>query len=201
MTLIGSSKGACEIAIHSWRESFMNLNQYSEHGKAIASVRAGNVIGGGDWASNRIIPDCIRALECKQPIEIRNPYAIRPWQHVLEPLSGYLILGHKLTENPMKYSGAWNFGPMLNSVVTVWEVGCELVKQYGSGQLKDVSLKKGVHEAKFLNLDISKAKFQLGWTPKLKLEKAIQYTVEWYKRYKQEDVYYLCVEQIGEFMN
>lgn len=196
-----SSKGACEIAIHSWRQSFMNQNQYSEHGKAIASVRAGNVIGGGDWATNRIIPDCIRALESKQPIEIRSPYSIRPWQYVLEPLSGYLMLGCKLTENPIKYSGAWNFGPTLESVITVAEVGKELVKQYGSGQLKDVSFKKGVHEAQFLNLDISKAKFQLGWTPRLQLETAIQYTVEWYKRYKKEDVYYLCVEQIDRFMN
>lgn len=196
-----SSKGACEIAIHSWRQSFMNPNQYCEHGKVIASVRAGNVIGGGDWAPNRIIPDCIRALESKQPIIIRNPHAVRPWQHVLEPLSGYLMLGQKLTENPIKYSGAWNFGPNLDSIVTVWQVGREIVKQYGNGDLKNVSHNEGVHEAQLLNLDISKAKFQLGWAPRLSIEMAIQYTVEWYKRYKQEDVYRLCIEQIDKFMS
>lgn len=195
-----SSKGACEIAIHSWRQSFINPNEYSMHGKVIASVRAGNVIGGGDWASNRIIPDCIRALESNKPIQIRSPYAVRPWQHVLEPLSGYLMLAQYLVENPIKYSGAWNFGPNLDSVVTVWQVGSELVKQYGYGELKDVSQKESLHEAKLLNLDISKAKFQLGWTPRLRIEEAIEYTVEWYKRYKQEDVYSLCVNQISRFI-
>lgn len=196
-----SSKGACEIAINSWRQSFMNPSQYSEHGKAIASVRAGNVIGGGDWAANRIIPDCIRALENNQPIKIRNPYAIRPWQHVLEPLSGYLMLGQKLVEDPLKYSGAWNFGPNLDSVVTVWQIGREIIKQYGNGELINVSCKDSVHETQLLNLDISKAKILLGWTPELQIETAVKYTVDWYKRYKQEDVYCLCVEQIDNYMN
>lgn len=196
-----SSKGACEIAINSWRQSFMNPNEYSVHGKAVASARAGNVIGGGDWAANRLIPDCIRALENKQPIEIRNPYSVRPWQHVLEPLNGYLILGHKLTQNPGMYSGAWNFGPNLDSIVTTWQIGMEIVKQYGSGELKDISTNKGMHEAQLLNLDIGKAKFQLGWTPRLHIEAAIKYTVDWYKRYSQEDVYRLCVEQIDKYMN
>ncbi|HCJ57892.1 MAG TPA: CDP-glucose 4,6-dehydratase [Clostridiaceae bacterium] len=196
-----SSKAACEVAISSWRQSFMNPNQYNKHGKAIASVRAGNVIGGGDWAINRIIPDCIKAMENKQSINIRNPQSVRPWQYVLEPLNGYLMLGQKMTENPIKYSEAWNFGPNLDSVVTVWQIANEIIKQYGWGDLKDISSEEGMHEAQLLNLDISKAKLRLGWSPKLPIEIAIQYTVDWYKRYKQNDVYNLCVEQINRYMN
>lgn len=196
-----SSKAACEIAISSWKQSFMNSNQYAKHGKAIASVRAGNVIGGGDWADNRIIPDCIKAIESKKAISIRNPHAIRPWQYVLEPLSGYLLLGQKIAENPIKYSGAWNFGPNLDSVVTVWQIATEIVKQYGYGELKDVSTEEGVHEAQLLNLDISKARFQLGWAPRLEIETAVKYTVEWYKKYMHEDIYSLCVKQINRYMS
>lgn len=196
-----SSKAACEIAISSWKQSYMNPNQHAKHGKAIASVRAGNVIGGGDWADNRIIPDCIKAIENKEAINIRNPHAIRPWQHVLEPLNGYLLLGQKLMENPMKFSSAWNFGPNLDSVVTVWQIATEIVKQYGCGELKDVSTGESVHEAQLLNLDISKARFQLGWAPRLQIETAVKYTVEWYKKYMHEDVYSLCVEQIKRYMS
>ena len=117
-----SSKGAAEIAIASWRRSFFNPDKYSEHGKAVASVRAGNVIGGGDWALDRIIPDCIRALEAGLPIDIRSPRSIRPWQHVLEPLSGYMLLAKKMWEEPAKYCEGWNFGPNPESISTVWEV-------------------------------------------------------------------------------
>ena len=111
-----SSKGACEIAISSWRRSFMHPDKYVEHGKAIASVRAGNVIGGGDWAKDRIIPDCIRAIEAGQPIAIRNRHAVRPWQHVLEPLSGYMLLAQKMWEEPTSYCEGWNFGPKMDAV-------------------------------------------------------------------------------------
>lgn len=194
-----SSKGAAEIAINSWRQSFMNPNEYDTHGKAIASVRAGNVIGGGDWAKDRIIPDCIRAIEGDKNIEIRSPKSIRPWEHVLQPLSGYLLLGQKMTEEPVKYSEAWNFGPHLESIVTVKEVADILVKQYGKGQVIDVSNQEMLHEAKLLNLDISKAIFKLNWEPNLNIEQALQYTVEWYKRYSDENVYELCVEQIEKF--
>ena len=110
-----SSKGAAEIAIASWRRSFFNPNDYQRHGKSIASVRAGNVIGGGDWALDRIIPDCIRALEAGKPIDIRSPKAIRPWQHVLEPLSGYMLLAKKMWESPTEYCEGWNFGPRSQS--------------------------------------------------------------------------------------
>jgi CDP-glucose 4,6-dehydratase len=194
-----SSKGAAEIAINSWKQSFMNPNEYSKHGKAIASVRAGNVIGGGDWAKDRIIPDCIRALEANMPIELRSPKAIRPWEHVLEPLSGYLLLGQMMTEDPARYSEAWNFGPNLESIVTVEEVTKTLIKHYGKGEIKDVSDKDAVHEAELLNLDISKAIFKLGWNPTLGIDEALRYTVEWYKKYKKEDVYTLCINQINTF--
>ncbi|BBE30216.1 CDP-glucose 4,6-dehydratase [Tepiditoga spiralis] len=196
-----SSKGAAEIAISSWRRSFFNTKDYEKHGKAIASVRAGNVIGGGDWARDRIIPDCIRALEKGNPIEIRNPKAIRPWEHVLEPLSGYLLLGEKLLKNPKKYAEGWNFGPTLDSIVSVWEIGKKVIKNYGNGELKDISNSTAVHEAKLLALDISKSRFKLGWKPTLNIDETIEMTVEWYREYKNRSVYNMCVEQIEKFIN
>lgn len=196
-----SSKGAAEIAICSWRRSFFHPDEFERHGKAISSVRAGNVIGGGDWAKDRIIPDCIRALEKSMPIEIRNPNSIRPWEHVLEPLSGYLLLGQKMLFDPYKYSSAWNFGPNLNSIVTVWDIASKVVRKYGSGQLLDVSNSENVHEAKLLSLDISKSWFELGWKPTLDIDETIEYTVHWYKEYKNLDVYQMCKKQIQAFVN
>ena len=162
-----SSKGAAEIAIASWRRSFFNPKGYEKHGKSIASVRAGNVIGGGDWALDRIIPDCIKALEAGKPIEIRSPKAIRPWQHVLEPLSGYILLASKMWNEPTKYCEGWNFGPRTESITNVWDVASMVIENYGSGELKDLSDTNALHEAKLLMLDISKAKFMLGWEPKM----------------------------------
>lgn len=196
-----SSKGACEIAIHSWIKSFFNPKAYDKHGKSIASVRAGNVIGGGDWAKDRIVPDCIRALEENKDIEIRSPKSIRPWEHVLEPLSGYLLLGQKMLEEPTKYCEGWNFGPTLDAIVNVWEVASNIVKFYGKGKLKDISNPNDLHEAKLLLLDITKARFELGWKPTLTIEQSIELTVDWYKRYMSEDVYELCRKQIERFSN
>ena len=196
-----SSKGACEIAIHSWIKSFFNPKDYDKHGKSIASVRAGNVIGGGDWAKDRIVPDCIRALEENKDIEIRSPKSIRPWEHVLEPLSGYLLLGQKMLEEPTKYCEGWNFGPTLDAIVNVWEVASNIVKFYGKGKLKDISNPNDLHEAKLLLLDITKARFELGWKPTLTIEQRIELTVDWYKRYMSEDVYELCRKQIERFSN
>ena len=195
-----SSKGAAEIAINSWRNSYFNPKDYNNHKKSIASVRAGNVIGGGDWALDRIVPDCIRALENNENIGVRNPKAIRPWEHVLEPLSGYLLLGQKMFEEENKYSEAWNFGPELDSIVPVWKIGELIIKNYGRGELEDKSNKDEVHEAKLLALDISKARFKLGWKPTWNIEKAIEKTVEWYREYNSKNVYELCVKQIEEFM-
>ncbi|MDR1416136.1 MAG: CDP-glucose 4,6-dehydratase [Prevotellaceae bacterium] len=194
-----SSKGAAEIAISAWRQSFMNPLRYKEHGKAVASARAGNVVGGGDWALDRIIPDCIRAIESGRPIEIRSPQSVRPWQHVLEPLSGYLTLGAKLWGNPAKYAEAWNFGPTMDSALPVWDVAQMLVEEYGQGELKDVSGKASLHEAKLLSLDIAKARYELGWTPKWNIRTAIAKTVEWYARYREEDVHRLCLKQIADY--
>ena len=196
-----SSKGAAEIAINSWRNSFFNIKDYETHGKSIASVRAGNVIGGGDWAKDRIIPDCINALELGNVIEIRSPHSIRPWEHVLEPLSGYLLLGEKMLENPIKYAEGWNFGPTLDSIVEVKDIAEKVVKYYGNGEIKDVSNPNELHEAKLLALDISKARFLLGWKPTLDIEETIEMTVEWYKKYKTENVYELCKSQIQKFNN
>ncbi len=195
-----SSKGAAEIAIASWRRSFFNPNDYQRHGKAIASVRAGNVIGGGDWALDRIIPDCIRALEARKPIDIRSPKAIRPWQHVLEPLSGYMLLAKKMWESPTEYCEGWNFGPRAESISTVWEVASKVVSHYGSGTLRDLSDPNALHEAKLLMLDISKAKFRLGWEPRMDIDQTVALTVDWYRRYLTEPVYKLCTSQIKEYL-
>lgn len=185
-----SSKGAAEIAIASWRRSYK---------MPIASVRAGNVIGGGDWALDRIIPDCIRAIEDDKPIEIRNPLAIRPWQHVLEPLGAYLLLAVKLNYDPEKYAESWNIGPELDAVSTVKDISMMVTKQYGKGKVIDVSDINQPHEAKLLMLDITKVKLLLGWSPVLNIEQAIELTVEWYKKYSKENVYDLCIEQILKF--
>lgn len=195
-----SSKGATEIAIASWRRSFFNPTQYIKHNKSIASVRAGNVIGGGDWALDRIIPDCIRALEVGQTIDIRNPKAVRPWQHVLEPLSGYMLLAQKMWNEPIKYCEGWNFGPKLESVSTVWEVATKIVEGYGDGELRDLSNMNALHEANLLMLDISKAKFQLGWEPRMNIDQCISLVIDWYKKYLSQSVYSLCVEEIEKYL-
>ncbi len=191
-----SSKGAAEIAIASWRRSYFNPSKYERHGKSIASVRAGNVIGGGDWAKDRIIPDCIRALEAGLPIEIRNPKAVRPWQHVLEPLRGYLLLAWKMWNSPTKYCEGWNFGPNQESISTVWEIASKVIACYGCGTLCDRSNLVSCHEADLLMLDISKAKFYLGWEPRIDLDQTVTMAIDWYRAYASEDVYEICIEQI-----
>lgn len=195
-----SSKGAAEIAISSWRRSFFNPEQYEKHGKSIASVRAGNVIGGGDWALDRIIPDCIRALEAGKSIDIRSPKAIRPWQHVLEPLSGYMLLAKRMWESPTGYCEGWNFGPRAESISTVWEVASKVVKNYGRGELRDLSDPNALHEAKLLMLDISKAKFRLGWEPRMNIDQTVALTVDWYKRVSNENTYEICLNQIDKYL-
>ena len=177
----------------------MNPDEYAKHGKAIASVRAGNVIGGGDWAKDRIIPDCIRAIEANESIKIRNRHAVRPWQHVLEPLSGYLLLAQKMWEEPIAYCEGWNFGPKMDAVVPVWDVAMMLTKEMGRGELLDQTDPNAPHEANLLMLDITKALARLGWQPRLSTVEAIALTADWYKRYYKENVYELCVEEIKSF--
>lgn len=196
-----SSKAACEIAISSWRRSFMSPKEHRKHGKAIASARAGNVIGGGDWATDRIIPDCIRALEKIEPITIRSPSAVRPWQHVLEPLSGYLLLAERLSKDPTAFTEAWNFGPEPCATLTVREIAEMVVSYSDGGKLRFPPQTDAPHEANLLELDSTKAKSKLGWRPTLCPERMIGMTMEWYQRYRTEDVAAICAEQIDEFTN
>lgn len=196
-----SSKACAEILIDSYRNSYFNLERIKEHGKAIASVRAGNVIGGGDWAKDRLIPDCMRAMEQGVPIEVRSPKAVRPWQHVLDALSGYLLLTERLWESPCEYGGGWNFGPEYDSFETVWNIVERVISEMKQGEVIDCSSQQHSHEANLLFLDITKAKSQLGWKPKWKLDQAICKTMQWYKKEMQgEDMYKWGLWQIEEFM-
>ena len=192
-----SSKGCTELMISSYRNSYFNPQDYAKHGKAVASVRAGNVIGGGDWSADRLIPDCIRFIEAGKDIEIRNPIATRPWEHVLEPLSGYLRVGEKLIEDPVKYATSFNFGPHISANKTVWEVVSRLVGYYGKGRVVDVSNPADLHENTLLNLAVTKAYVMLGWEARWNLQEAIEKTVDWYKEALQTyDMYDFCVRQI-----
>lgn len=192
-----SSKGCAELMISSYRNSYFNPKDYARHGKAIASVRAGNVIGGGDWSDNRLIPDCIRCIEAGEDVCIRNPIATRPWEHVLEPLSGYLKVGQKLMEDPVKYATGFNFGPHVSANKTVFEVVSHLVKYYGKGKIVDASDPNAVHENTLLSLDVTKAYTMLQWEAKWGLHEAVEKTVDWYKAaLTTPDMYDFCVQQI-----
>lgn len=194
-----ASKGCAELMISSYRNSYFNPKDYHIHGKAIANVRAGNVIGGGDWSDNRLIPDCIRSIESNQNIEVRNPIATRPWEHVLEPLSGYLRVGEKLIEDPITYSTSFNFGPDISANKTVLEVVNRLVEYYGKGNVVNASDPNAVHENTLLNLDVTKAYVMLGWRAEWGLQEALEKTVDWYKSsLNNDDMYDLCVKQILE---
>lgn len=194
-----SSKGCSELVTSSYRNSYFNSNGSGRHKKSLSSVRAGNVIGGGDWQKARIIPDCIKTLENNKAVEIRNPHAVRPWQHVLEPLGGYLLLASKMHEERGRFCGAWNFGPDENSVVPVSRIADMVTFYWGGGSWIDVSAKNEPHEAKLLSLDITKAKSCLDWHPVWNIEKAIEATVDWYKNCRQADAYDLCLSQIEEY--
>ena len=176
-----ASKACTEIVINSFRQSFFNTADYNTHTKAIAAARAGNVIGGGDWSKDRIIPDIVRALQKSAPIPVRNPVAVRPWQHVLEPLAGYLLLGHYLNEDPIKYSEAYNFGPQLEDTLTVEELVTLAIKEWGSGSIDYPKQDKALHEAGLLKLDINKAISGLNWKPQWNAATAISKTIQWYK--------------------
>lgn len=195
-----SSKAGSEMVTAAYRQSFFNPGKVSENGKGLASVRAGNVIGGGDWQKDRLIPDCIGALENNEPVIIRNPSAIRPWQHVLEPLSGYLILAEKMFENPGQFCEAWNFGPEEESMKSVGEITDLIIKNWRKGSWQSQSEKNAPHETGILKLDISKAKMLFKWKPVWNIEKAVKKTIEWYNSYKEKDMYHFCKEQIKMYM-
>ena len=175
-----ASKACAELVIDSYRNSFFNRSQYNEHKKAIASARAGNVIGGGDWAKDRIIPDIVRALSKGDPITVRNPVAIRPWQHVLEPLGGYLHLGTKLVDDPVRYAESWNFGPLPDDNLTVEHLVQLAIAYWGAGEFVKPAAKGEPHEAGLLKLDISRAINELHWKPLYDARTAIEKTLAWY---------------------
>lgn len=177
-----ASKAATELVVDSFRNSFFNYNSYNRHQKALGSARAGNVIGGGDWSKDRIIPDIVRSLKNNKHIVVRNPFAVRPWQHVLEPLGGYLLLGSLLDRQPEKFSTAYNFGPLPPDHFTVKQLVEKAIECWGSGSWSDHSDPTQPHEAGLLKLNISKAKVELGWTPKLSGSEAIEWTINWYKQ-------------------
>ena len=200
-----SSKGCAELLTNAYRHSYFK-NQISGENKqvSLATVRAGNVIGGGDWAKDRLIPDCLRALSKGETIKIRNPQAIRPWQYVLEPLRGYLTLAVKMLKYGNRYSEAWNFGPSEEDSVTVEEVVHKVLEFWGSGNWEDISQKISdpLHEAKYLRLDCSKARRILDWRPMIDIDKAINFTIDWYRAYydKSEDIDEYTKNQINKYL-
>lgn len=196
-----NSKGCAELVVSSYRNSFFNFNEYQKHGVALASARAGNVIGGGDWSEDRLVVDMMSALLNNQNPSIRNPNAIRPWQHVLEPLTGYLLLAQKLCLGDKSYSEAFNFGPSEEDVQTVSWIVNKLCQLWGTQELKWQQSSSSLHEATYLKLDSSKARSVLGWRPKLNLEKALTWVVEWYQNYQQnEDLKKYSFKQIEQYL-
>ena len=198
------SKGAAELLISSYRRSFFSSGSGEAPHVSVASARAGNVIGGGDWASDRIVPDCIRALQTGAPIEVRHPNAVRPWQHVLEPLSGYLALGSLLlapgSSDAAMASEAWNFGPGEHNSSSVRELVERIVAGWGSGQWLDKSSASHPHEATMLRLSIDKAEELLNWHPRWDFDRTVSRTVEWYRGfYSGDDMAAWCDRQIDEY--
>jgi CDP-glucose 4,6-dehydratase len=171
-----ASKAAAEIVFSAFARSYFAARK----DLGAASARAGNVIAGGDWAPDRVVPDCVRALQAGAAVRIRNPGATRPWQHVLEPLSGYLLLAAALHKQPVRYGGAWNFGPSTQEVRTVHDVASSIVQHFGRGSIESVPTADGRHEAGYLQLNCDKAYQLLGWQPRWGVGKALQATAEWY---------------------
>ncbi len=181
-----NSKGCAELVTGAYRQSYFSSDPYHRHKVGIASARAGNVIGGGDWSDDRLIPDAIKAFENNQSLMIRNPLATRPWQHVLEPLSGYLVLAQALYRDGTNFDGAWNFGPKDDDVRSVQEVVNLLIQNWRSPARWKQNSAKQPHEACSLKLDCSKARQYLGWTPKWSLEQAIEKIAQWQEAFQQE---------------
>ena len=195
-----SSKGCSELVTSAYRQSFFNEEENTQT-TSIATARSGNVIGGGDWSQYRLIPDFFRSSSQKKSIKIRHPNATRPWQHVLEPLRGYLILTEQIYQNK-GYNEAWNFGPNHNDATTVKEVLTELASQWNEKvDIKFNDTQNNPHEAKLLSLDISKASSRLNWQPVLKIKKTVSMTCDWYKKFYsgKSDMFLFSLEQIKEY--
>jgi CDP-glucose 4,6-dehydratase len=195
-----NSKACAELVTAAYRNSYFNPQHYATHGVAVASVRAGNVIGGGDWARDRLIPDILRAIEQGQAVQIRNPDAIRPWQHVLEPLCGYLKLAEKLHADGTAYAEGWNFGPYDMDVKPVGWIVERIAKAWGPEAKWALNQEPQPHEAHYLKLDCSKARSLLGWTPRWNIEQAIDKIVEWHKAREQgTDMRQMTLAQIAQY--
>ncbi|HXU92214.1 MAG TPA: CDP-glucose 4,6-dehydratase [Gallionella sp.] len=195
-----NSKGCAELVTSAYRNSFFNPAKYGEHRVALASGRAGNVIGGGDWAEDRLIPDILRAISAGRPVVIRSPHAIRPWQHVLEPLSGYLQLAQKLFEQGVAYAEGWNFGPSEEDAKPVQWIVEQLTRQWGEGASWQLDAGDHPHEAHYLKLDCSKAKMRLDWQPRWHLARTLGMIVEWQRAWlAQQDMRSFTLKQIEQY--
>jgi len=193
-----ASKASAEIVIDSYRRSFFNPADYSNHEKSIAAARAGNVIGGGDFSDDRIVPDIVRSIAFGETVGLRNPLSIRPWQHVLEPLGAYLLLAAKMSEDPARYSTAYNFGPNPEDMLTVEELTTTFIEAYGAGSHRSFMEEGAPHEAKLLLLDSSKALHDLGWRSQMDARTAIRWTAEWYAD-KNTTAHEKCLKQIKNY--
>ena len=200
-----NSKGCSELVTAAYRSSYF-VNQHlnsptsQRHGAAVATARAGNVIGGGDWATDRLIPDCIRSILSGEKILIRNPEAIRPWQHVLEPLSGYLLLAQRLYQDGPAYGAGWNFGPTEDDARPVEWIVQRLCDRWGEGAAYELDRGEHPHEAHYLRLDCSKARADLGWRPRWNLQRTLDSIVEWTQAYREKrDPRDVCLKQIEAY--
>jgi CDP-glucose 4,6-dehydratase len=195
-----ASKACTELVIDAYRNSYFNRGVFADHQKTIVSVRAGNVIGGGDWAKDRIVPDVVRALANNEAIVIRNPRSVRPWQHVLEPLHAYLLLGQKLAENPNAYQSEYNIGPDIADCISVEDMVKLAISIWGSGTYRKEEKVGNPHEAGLLKLDISRAIADLHWQPVYHAAEAMEKTMNWYKAFSGANARELVNEDIWSFM-
>lgn len=194
-----NSKGCSELVTSSYRNSYFNPKAYATHGVALASARAGNVIGGGDWANDRLIPDFIRAISKGEKLHIRSPYAIRPWEHVLEPLNGYLLLASKLFTEGVTYAEGWNFGPDEKDAKNVEWITKTICDLWGDASF-EIDKNPQPHEANYLKLDCSKAKAELGWYPKWDIHNTLDSIVKWNKSYLSgNNMLDVTIQQIKHF--
>jgi len=197
-----SSKGCAELITAAYRRSFFNPSEIEKHGVNVASVRAGNVIGGGDWAEDRLIPDIMTSFLNGKPVLIRSPNAIRPWQHVLDPLSGYFLLIENLYERSPEFADAWNFGPTDADAKPVSWIVEHIAALWGNGASFEIDRNDNPHEATYLKLDCAKAKNLLGWKPRIHIHQALDWTVSWYKQYGKNpsSTFEMTMKQINDFM-
>jgi len=196
-----NSKACSELVTAGYRSSYFNPVEYERHGVALASARAGNVIGGGDWAGDRLVPDILRAILAGEPVRIRNPHAIRPWQHVLEPLAGYLILAERLYVDGGQCAEGWNFGPAEEDSWPVARMAQTLCELWGDGASCQIDEGSHPHEANLLKLDSTKARTVLGWHPRWNVPLALQSIVTWARAFRQNaDLHQLCLQQIEAYL-